>query len=185
MKLGEEPVEKNSVRHEKSEKSDDQQDHMHLLLLVLVSRPWQLAAFFDPHLHAVLRPQRDQRLKSDLLFGHQVEFPFSRECCKQQDSLGPRERLAYTAADTAAEREVDVLLPRFFDRLRLPALGNKFVRVLPIARITLCNVRAHKNQCAFGNEVISKLMLSRSESPDRPRGWKQSHRLRKNRLGIF
>ena len=98
------------------------------------------------HLHPVLRPQRYHRLQTDLLFGIEAEPPFSSQCGQQQNPFRPRKPLADAPARAAAEREVDVLLARLFDRLRFPALRDEFRYVYPESCIVVRDIRAKQDQ---------------------------------------
>ena len=57
------------------------------------------------HPHAVLRPQRDQRLRHDRMARHEPQPPLLRDRRDEEDQLHPRERFADALARAAAERE--------------------------------------------------------------------------------
>ena len=96
----------------------------------------------DFHSHSKFRPQRDLRLEADSLIGDEAEFPFAGDGGDQQNAFGPGKTFADTAADAAAEREVDVSLAGLFDALFLPPFGNEIVGRFPKPGVAVDDERA-------------------------------------------
>src|ERR1700750_660840 len=100
---------------------------------------------FQTHFHSVLRPQRDQRPRGDLLKGIEGESPFLSNSCEKQYSLAPGEALTDAAPDTRADRDVDELLSALLDRFFRPPIRGKSFRVLPKPRVAVEQILAREN----------------------------------------
>src|SRR5678816_3988638 len=110
------------------------------------------------HLHPVLRPQRDRRLRYHGMFGHQLEPPLLRECCHQQHQLHPGERLTNALTRPAAEGEVGKPRQGSLD-FGCPSVGVEALGIDIMTSIALHNPLAHDDDGTWRDIVAADAVL--------------------------
>src|SRR5262245_10895717 len=137
----------------------------------------------EVHTHAMLRPQRYERLHHHWMSRNKPHAPLLRQSSHNQHSFEPCERFSNTNPRTSAEREVGKLGTSRLS-FRRPTFRIEPVGIREEARVMMHHKLAHQDNRPLRQEVIINSVGGHGAAADGPGRWIKTHGLGKDHFGI-